>query len=169
VHLFNLPKTRQNRVKRLTICRVPDVNNKTSKTVDFLTSLKSCLGFKREMLPPTIAPENLISALQFISPQLILIHGSCITKIRYSPEGSKDIDLVVVSIKAAFWPIGDLCKEIRRRLSRISRSIKFDISLTTPSRLIAHINGRTSLGQSLLQGFIILYGVAMEKNVNAGQ
>jgi hypothetical protein len=129
----------------------------TDGMVSFLMALRSYRKFKKEMLPPEISHENVISALEFISPQLILIHGSYVAKTRYSPRDKGDLDLVVISIKTAFWPVVVLRDEIVRKLKRVSKSIEFDISLTTPRGLLAHLKERTALGQSLLQGFTILH------------
>jgi predicted nucleotidyltransferase len=137
--------------------------------LDFLLCMKSYEKFKKEMLPPEISSRSIISALEFISPELILVHGSYVTKIRHSIGGEKDIDLVIVSIKIPFWSIDDLHKEITQRLEPISKSAKFDISLTTPTGLMAHINGKTALGLSLLQGFTVLYNSTYGGRVNATQ
>ena len=134
--------------------------SQTDDVVSFLTTLRSYRKFKKGMLPPEISRENVTSALGFISPQLILIHGSYVMKTRYSPRDKGDLDLVVISIKTAFWSVVDLRDEIVRKLKQISKSIDFDISLTTLRGLLAHLKERTALGQSLLQGFTILYGPA---------
>jgi len=129
----------------------------TSGLVNFLKSLKSFYEFEELMLPSEISIPKLYTTLKFISPQIILAHGSYITKVRYSPEGSPDLDITIVSIKIPFWSKEVLYKEIQDKLSQLSKSIKFDVSLVTPRGLLAHIYGKTSLGQSILQGFTILY------------
>lgn len=129
----------------------------TSNTVNFLKSLKSFYKFEETTLPPEISMQDIVSALRFLSPQIILIHGSYATKVRYSTNAHRDFDMIIVSIKIPFWLKEDLYKDIRDRLSRLTKSIKFDISLVTLRGLLAHIHEKTSLGQSILQGFTIMY------------
>lgn len=129
----------------------------TSNIVNFLKSLKSFYKFEETMLPPEISMQDIVSVSRFISPQIILIHGSYATKVRYSTNGDRDFDMIIVSIKIPFWSKEDLYKEIRDRLSRLSKSIKLDVSLVTSRGLLAHIHEKTSLGQSILQGFSIMY------------
>lgn len=126
--------------------------------VSVLKSLKSFYKFENTMLPPEISIQDIISASRFISPQMILIHGSYATKVRYSPNEDQDFDMIIVSIKIPFWSKEDLYKDIRDRFQQLSKSIKFDISLVTLRGLLAHIHEKTSLGQSILQGFTILCG-----------
>lgn len=124
--------------------------------VNILKSLKSFYKFEDNMLPPEIPIQDIIAASTFISPQIILIHGSYVTKVRYSHDGNQDFDLIVASIKNSFWSKDYLYNEIRSRFQQFS-PIKLDISLSSPYGLLAHIYEKTSLGQSLLQGFTILY------------
>lgn len=109
------------------------------------------------MLSPEISIQDIISTSKFLSPQMVLIHGSYVTKVRYSPSGDRDFDMIIVSTKIPFWTKESLYKEIQDRFLQLSKSIKFDISLVTLHGLLAHIHGKTSLGQSILQGFSILY------------
>ena len=71
----------------------------TSGLVNFLKSLKSFYEFDELMLPSEISITKLYTTLKFISPQIILAHGSYITKVRYLPEGSPDLDITIVSIR----------------------------------------------------------------------
>lgn len=129
----------------------------TLDTIDILKSLKSFIDYDETTLPPKLSPQKIVFALRFISPQIILVHGSYVSKVRYSTKENQDFDIIIVSIKIPFWSNEILYKEIRDRLSQLSKLIKFDISLVTPRGLFAHIYGKTSLGQSILQGFTILY------------
>lgn len=129
----------------------------SSDIVDILKSLKSFVNYDETMLPPNLSTQKIVSALGFISPQIILIHGSYVSKVRYSMKEYQDFDIIVASIKTPFWIKENLYKEIQDRVSQLSTQIKFDVSLVTPCGLLAHIYGKTSLGQSILQGFTILY------------
>ena len=128
-----------------------------SDTITILKSLKSFMNYDDTMLPSNLSTQKIVSALKFISPQIIIIHGSYASKIRYSMREYQDFDIIIASIKIPFWTKSVLHKETQDRLSQLSKLIKFDVSLVTPHGLLAHIYGKTSLGQSILQGFTILY------------
>lgn len=130
--------------------------NNTSRMISFLKSMKSYRKFNPDMLPPDISKQDIIYLFKFISPQIVLIHGSSVTNTRYSPDGSGDIDIIVASIKCAFWPLEELYNEIKYRLNQKFRII-IDVCLVTPNGLFAHIKNTTSIGQSLKHGFTILY------------
>ena len=109
------------------------------------------------MLPNEIRQSEINSALKFISPQIILIHGSQVSKIRHSSNEVSDLDLIIITWKYSFWPLDYLCNIVRNRLQHITQKIEFDISIESPFGLISHVFQYTSLGKSIFQGFSILY------------
>lgn len=121
-----------------------------------LSTLESFKEFKEEMLPPHITSEDLLSKLDFITPYLIIGHGSRVSGNSYSTKSEQDLDLVIVSLKVAFWTLDELYNEIRTVFEK-SYEDEIDFSLVTPRGLISHINGKSSLGKSLSQGFTIIY------------
>jgi hypothetical protein len=129
----------------------------TGNMVNFLKSHQSFIKYHNTMLPKELSVQKIVSALSFISPQIIILHGSFVSKVRYSAKEKQDLDIIVVSIKIPFWLKEILYQEIKNKLFQLSTSVKFDVSLVTPRGLFAHITGKTSLGQSILQGFTILY------------
>jgi hypothetical protein len=132
------------------IITIPDI-------LTILKSSKSFYIFDNNMVPCEISIRDLIDVSRFISPQIILIHGSYVTKVRYSPEGDPDFDLIIASSKISFWSMRHLYKEVLYRFQKLSPTIKFDISLASPYDVLNHVYNKTSLGQSITQGFTILY------------
>jgi len=130
--------------------------NNILSVISFLKSMQSYKKFDTGMLPLDISKQDIISSFKFISPQIILVHGSSVTNTRYSPDDSGDIDIIVASTKCAFWPLEKLYDEIKYRLNQKLR-ILVDVCLVTPNGLFAHIKNTTSIGQSLKHGFTILY------------
>jgi len=125
--------------------------------ISLLKSLDSFYTFNDDMLPTDIKKEEILNLSSFLSPNLILIHGSFVTKIRYSPNSESDLDLIIASFKKSFWNYNYLNETIRNRFYSLSNAIKFDISLISPYEVYNHIYERTSLGISILQGVSILY------------
>lgn len=122
-----------------------------------LKSHKSFYEFKSYMLPDEISIKNIISLSIFLSPQIIIEHGSQVTNIRYSPSGNSDIDLIIVTFKKSFWPSDYLYENVKYKFQKYMPIVKFDITLVSPIELISNIKDETSLGESLIQGFTILY------------
>ena len=122
-----------------------------------LRSQKSFYEFNSNMLPKEVLAKdiNLVSA--FLSPQIIIEHGSYVTKVRYSPNGNRDIDIIIASFKKSFWPADYLYEKTKYKFLKHWPDIKFDITLVSPTELIFNIHEETSLGKSLIQGFTILY------------
>lgn len=109
------------------------------------------------MLPHGVLIKDILSSSSFLSPQIIIEHGSNVTKIRYSPNDSSDIDIIIASFKKSFWPTDYLYEIVKSKFRKNMPNSKFDISLVSPRELILSIQEETSLGESLIQGFAILY------------
>lgn len=123
----------------------------------FLRSHDSFNKFENYMLPKGVFINDIILASSFISPQIIIEHGSFVTNIRYSPNGVCDLDIIIVTFKKSFWPTDYLYNVIINKFKDYIPITKFDITLISPSELVCSILERTSLGESLLQGFTILF------------
>ncbi len=124
--------------------------------INYLKSLKSHESFTNSMLPQDTSTNEIVEAIRFLSPELIIIHGSFVSNIRFSENTEKDLDLIVISYKVPFWNKEYLYKKTKEKLLNASK-FKFDTSLETPSGLYRHIENNTSLGDSILRGFTIMY------------
>jgi len=135
------------------------MNDMTTITdiLNVLVSFESFYSFDDDMVSSDISIKEVIAISSFISPQIILIHGSYVTKVRYSPEDDPDFDLIIASFKIPFWSKRHLYDEIRDRFQKVCPTTRFDISLTSPYDLLNHVYNKTSLGQSIIQGFTIMY------------
>ncbi|MFX1286704.1 MAG: hypothetical protein ACFFB5_23910 [Promethearchaeota archaeon] len=109
--------------------------------------------FTDEILPQNVTSRDLWLMFDFLSPVLIVIHGSRVSKIKYSKKRISDVDIVIVTLKYSFWPLLEIRNEIHKRISQNSHIDFLDISITSPQGLISHIKNRTSLGLSLREGF----------------
>ncbi|MGD0953280.1 MAG: hypothetical protein ABR985_12960 [Methanotrichaceae archaeon] len=109
------------------------------------------------MLPCGVSIKDILSLSSFLSPQLIIEHGSNVTNIRYSPDGCRDIDIIIASVKKSFWPTDYLYEHVKNNFRKDMPDLKFDLTLVSPRELIFNIHQETSLGESLRQGFTILY------------
>jgi hypothetical protein len=118
-----------------------------------LRSQESFYEFDCSMLPKGVMIKDIILLSAFLSPQIIIEHGSYVTKKRYSPNGRSDIDIIIATLKKSFWPTDYLYNSTKQKFP----DIKFDVTLVSPTELIFNIQKKTSLGKSLIQGFTILY------------
>jgi hypothetical protein len=125
--------------------------------LNILRSQKSFYEFNSYMLPNGILIKDIISLSAFLSPQIIIEHGSCVTRVRYSPNDESDIDIIIATFKKSFWPTDYLYKIIKYKFRKYYPDIKFDITLVSPTELNFNIQEETSLGKSLIQGFTILH------------
>jgi hypothetical protein len=125
--------------------------------LSILRSQESFYEFDCHMLPKGIIIKDITTLSTFLSPQIIIEHGSYVTKKRYSPDGRSDIDLIIATLKKSFWPTDYLYDNIKYKFQKYFPDIKFDITLVSPTELIFNIQEDTSLGKSLIQGFTILY------------
>lgn len=70
--------------------------------LNVLASFESFYSFDDDMVPPDISIKDVIAISSFISPQIILILGSYVTKVRYSPEDDPDFDLIMLHLRYLF-------------------------------------------------------------------
>ena len=109
------------------------------------------------MLPCGVSINDILSLSSFLSPQIIIEHGSNVTNIRYSPDGDRDIDIIIVFVKKSFWPTDYLYEHVKNNFRKNMPDSRFDLTLVSPRELIFNVQQETSLGESLRQGFTILY------------
>ena len=124
--------------------------------VSLLTNKKSYVKFHPCLLPKSISISKLVGYFEFLSPVMLIIHGSTISKRKFSTKKSSDLDIVCVSSKAAFWPLEQLYKKLRENLQQERN--KIDASIVTYNELASMvIGGASSLSASFDNGFSILY------------
>ena len=100
--------------------------------LSILRSQESFYEFDFHMLPKGIIVKDIITISSFLSPQIIIEHGSYVTKKRYSPDGISDIDLIIVTLKKSFWPTDYLYDNIKYKFYEYFPDIKFDLTLVSP-------------------------------------
>jgi hypothetical protein len=127
------------------------------KLLTLLRSLKSFKEYESHMLPCGVSINDILSLSSFLSPQIIIEHGSNVTNIRYSPDGDRDIDIIIASFKKSFWPTDYLYEHVKNNFRKNMPDSRFDLTLVSPRELIFNVQQETSLGESLRQGFTILY------------
>lgn len=117
--------------------------------------LQSCTEFDPSMLPQGVSLDSMLRAMEILAPTLIVLHGSTVSHKKYSNKKISDLDLICVSIKAAFWPV----EQLQRKVKEVFGNLNFAIDLTIVSRneFLSIIEGKSSLGESLSHGFSILY------------
>lgn len=127
-----------------------------NKYIVLLKSLESYHEFTEKYLPSKINLNKIYKVFDFILPCIIILHGSCVTGKRRSPNSEKDIDLILVNEKFVFWNYEKILDtaNIKSEKNRIPN--KFDVSITTFQGLLNHLKNKTSLGISLKQGFSII-------------
>ncbi|MCK4478192.1 hypothetical protein KAU88_06670 [Candidatus Bathyarchaeota archaeon] len=123
--------------------------------VNKLANIKSYVEFHPCMLPKGVSRYELINFFEFLSPIMLILHGSTISSAKFSMKKSSDLDIVCVSSKAAFWPLEQLYKRVKENLE--NEDIKIDVSIITYNELISIIEGESSLSTSFRHGFSLLY------------
>lgn len=123
--------------------------------MNYLKSLKSYKPFNPCFIPVGVTLSNIERIFDFISPSIIILHGSCVTGKRYSPI-SKDIDIILINNKHIFWDMESIFQVIDINKNKEKILIDFDISITTQKGFINHLKNETSLGVSINQGFSII-------------
>ncbi len=129
----------------------------SSEALNVLKSLDSQVSFDPKLLPSPSFGRKITEGLENLSPQIVLLHGSLVSGLRYSPDDSGDIDIVLSSVNCAFFSLEEIYSYANQKLRKIFPRENIDVVLTTPEGLLSHIANKTSLGQSLLQGFMILH------------
>ncbi|MCJ7496513.1 MAG: hypothetical protein MUO78_00015 [candidate division Zixibacteria bacterium] len=113
------------------------------------------IPFNKSMLPTDVSRENILKYLLFMSPSILILHGSQVSKKRHSSFGKCDLDIICVTIKASFWPLSQLYEQFCKNTRGVST--KIDLSILSYSRFLSVLKGETSLSISLNNGFSILY------------
>ena len=119
-----------------------------------LQKMKGFTDFDLSMLPKGLSVERLVKALNFLSPSIIIIHGSKVSKKKFSNKPRSDLDIVCVSAKAAFWPIEELIKNARKNFG--AQEVDIDLSIVTYNGLLSIVKGESSISRSFNHGFSIL-------------
>lgn len=122
--------------------------------IDMLVNIESHVEFHPAMLPNGISRHKLMNYFEFLSPIMLILHGSTVSSAKLSMKNS-DLDIVCVSSKAAFWPLEQLYKRVKENLE--NEDVEIDVSIITYSELISIIEGASSLSTSFRHGFSILY------------
>lgn len=113
------------------------------------------IPFDQSVLPKELSLKEILGHFNFLSPTILLLHGSHISKKRYSPSGKPDLDIICVSRKAAFWPLNQLYDRFYTNIKNLQT--KIDLSILTYSQFLSVFQGNASLSISLNNGFTILY------------
>lgn len=120
-----------------------------------LINLESYVEFDPCMLPKGISRNKLMDYFEFLSPIMLILHGSTISTRKFSTRENSDLDIVCVSSKAAFWPLEQLYKRLDENLE--NEDIKIDVSIITQNELLSIIEEKSSLSMSFKHGFSMLY------------
>jgi hypothetical protein len=114
------------------------------------------VSFDQYMLPNNIQVEDICQCLEFLSPRVLILHGSSVSKKRYSPFGESDLDIICVTEKCGFWSMNHLYEKFRENTKNMP--IKIDLSILTCSRFLSVLEENNSaLGDSLKNGFTLLW------------
>ncbi len=117
---------------------------------------KKFVSFDQYMLPDNIQVEDICQCLEFLSPRVLILHGSSVSKKRYSPFGESDLDIICVTEKCGFWNMNHLYEKFRENTKCMP--IKIDLSILTCSRFLSVLEENNSaLGDSLKNGFTLLW------------
>lgn len=121
-----------------------------------LKNKSSMVPFDESMLPNEISLEYLYKSLEFLSPVLLILHGSSVSKKRYSPVGDADLDIICVTIKSGFWSFDNLYEKFQENTKNVT--IKIDLTILTCSRFLSVLEeNSSSLSYSLGNGFTVLW------------
>ena len=123
--------------------------------VNTLLSKESHVEFHPCILPKSVSKTKLMNCFEFLSPILLILHGSTISRKKFSTKKNSDLDIVCLSLKAAFWPLTELYEKIDQNLK--DEDIKIDVTIITYNELLSILDGSSSLGVSFSHGFSILF------------
>jgi hypothetical protein len=129
--------------------------DKTKVLVNVLKTMESYVEFCPDMLPNDISLSRILNALRFLSPTIIILHGSTVSRRKFSAKKNSDLDIVCVTVKAAFWSLEQLQTRIRENLG--NEGVEIDLSIVSYNRFLSIAKGKSSLGKSLSHGFSISY------------
>ena len=129
--------------------------SRTESLVNMLRAMQSCVEFCPDMLPDDVSLSTILDALRFLSPMIVILYGSAVSHRKFSSKRTSDLDIVCVSIKAAFWSLEQLHKKIRENFRDVN--VEIDMSIISYNGFLSIVKGRSSLSKSLNHGFSILY------------
>ncbi|MGD0996189.1 MAG: hypothetical protein ABR909_11780 [Candidatus Bathyarchaeia archaeon] len=121
-----------------------------------MVTKRSYVKFQPCFLPKGTSCKKLIHYFEFLSPIMLIMHGSRISRLKFSTKRVSDVDIICVSSKAAFWPLEQLYKKLRENLKEDKNAI--DVSIITYLELASIITeGSSSLSSSIDNGFSVIY------------
>ncbi len=124
---------------------------------EVLMRKESYVEFRDDMLPMGMSASCLISIFEDLAPTMLIVHGSKVSSVKFSVKQISDLDIICVTVKAAFWPLKDLFATIRSKTAKVP--IVLDTSIVTGNQLLSSISGNSSLWASLENGFSIILTV----------
>jgi len=122
---------------------------------DKLENMRSYVELSQDMLPKGVSAKGIQDALDFLSPIVVLVHGSRVSHRKFSTKKKSDLDILCVSIKAAFWPLEELYSKAQKNLEK--QNVKIDLSIVSYRGFLSIFEERTALCDSLDHGFSVLY------------
>jgi len=131
------------------------MSSKRESLVNILRNKKPYVKFHPSMLPKGFSVNRIVNALEFLSPMVIILHGSSVSKRKFSLKERNDLDVVCASIKGAFWPLEQLYERAKEDLR--DDVVEIDLSIVTCNGLKSIIEGKSSLSKSFNHGFSVLY------------
>jgi len=137
------------------MCVPSKMNRNYESLVNTLVKRGSYFEFHPRMLPKGISRCILMNYFRILSPIMLILHGSTISGAKFSTKKNSDLDIVCVSLKAAFWPLEQLYERIYENLK--NEDIEIDVSIMTYNELLSIVEGESSLSTSFRHGFSILY------------
>lgn len=111
--------------------------------------------FDKSILPDGVKLEDILESLTFLSPVLLILYGSTVTRKRYSPSGESDLDIVCVTMKSGFWHLDHLYEEFKQNAKYMD--VEIDLSILTCNEFCSVLDGNSSLSMSLTDGFTVLW------------
>ncbi|MDO9592560.1 MAG: hypothetical protein Q7I98_05115 [Erysipelotrichaceae bacterium] len=116
----------------------------------------SFIPFNQSMLPGGILLTDILRTMDFLSPEIVILHGSSVSKMRFSPLGNMDLDIICASRKAPFWSLENLYERYYELMD--NENVNVDLTILSHSGLLAVLKDtKTSLNDSINNGFTILH------------
>lgn len=137
------------------MCAQYRMNRNYKSLINTLIKRESYFEFHPRMLPKGISRHKLMNYFKFLSPIMLILYGSTISGVKFSTKKSSDLDIVCISLKAAFWPLEQLYERIYENFE--NENIEIDVSIITYNELLSIVEGKSSLSTSFRHGFSILY------------
>lgn len=120
-----------------------------------LKNMESYCCFEEVILPNNISKNDLLKSMSFLSPTLIILHGSYLSGKRFSPNGHQDLDVIVVSYKKNFWNIKELYSYFSQNFKNHFKT-NIDFNILSPIEFMIKMDSNSLMFQSIQRGFTIL-------------